>query len=127
MLKTYIMEDLYEKKSPLEELTESEDDGEEVFKDRTHGNFYPIRVQMDRIYLDMLYNYEYKEESLKINSISLGIDKIMVDDSYIGGAKKVMDYVNMKKFWNFNSEKKWYSYNGNRPVIVFEVQLAASG
>jgi hypothetical protein len=47
----------------------------------------------------------------------------MVDDSFIGIQKKVLEYINVKKTWNFYSDKSWYQVGDAKPIIIFEIQM----
>ena len=102
-------------------------DTSEHFRDLTNGDFYPLRVTADRLYLDTLYNYDTNQKVKLINSVYFGIDKLMVDDSYIGGARKVLEFMNLKKIWKFHQDQSWYQIGDAKPVIIFELQMQESG
>jgi len=46
-LKTVVIEGIYENNASGEH-----------FRDLTNGDFYPLRVTADRLFLDTLYNYD---------------------------------------------------------------------
>ena len=52
----------------------------------------------------MLYDYDVTQKIKPVHSVYLGIDKIMVDDSYILTSKKILEYINIKKIWKFYSK-----------------------
>ena len=99
ILKTVVVEGNYENQ-PVHD--------DSHFRDLANGEFYPLRVQADRLYMDTLYNYETNQNLKLINSVYMGIDKLLVDDSYIGAAKKIIEFINVKKIWKFHQEKSWY-------------------
>ena len=51
----------------------------------------------------------------------------MVDDSYLGTARKVLEFINLKKVWKFNQDQSWYQIGDAKPVITFELQMQESG
>lgn len=118
LLKTVVVEGIYENQ-PVDE--------EGHFRDMKNGDFYPLRVQAERLYLDTLFNYEAAQKLKLVNSVYLGIDKIMVDDSYIGASRKILEFINAKKIWKFYQDKNWYQIGEAKPVIIFELQMQESG
>ena len=81
----------------------------DLFRDKTNGDFYPLTVEPHRIYLDVLYDYDTNSNKKQLHTVYFGIDKLMVDDSYIGGiAVKVLEFINLNKLWTYYQDQSWY-------------------
>ena len=113
VLKTVVFEGHYEKK------------GETKYhvRDLKNDDFYPLQITSDRLYLGTLFNYDSKQNLQQINSVYLGKDKIMVDDSYFGLNKKLLEFMNVKKVWKFYQDVAWYQIGESKPIIIFELQM----
>ena len=51
----------------------------------------------------------------------------MVDDSYFGINKKMLEFMNVKKVWNFYQDVAWYQIGEAKPIIIFELQMQETG
>ena len=114
-----------QKSVPIESQYESGEEKE--FRDKTYGEFYPLKIITDRLFLDTLYNYDITQKVKMINSVFLGIDQIEIDDSFFSFfrlTKKLMKYINISKKWTFVTNRKRAQWSA---VLQLLLQVAATG